>query len=1327
MSTLEKFTNRYPVNKTLRFELKPCFAEGVSKEERQNLLDRFWSEYLNGDLYKHDEERDESYPIVKELLDIFHRRFIHDALSGFECVTNHTWQNLFVLYATDKKSKDFKDEQKRMREYIAKCFTSHEWWPYVSSYKELLENIVPTLVRNDDDFYEEAHEKLGIDRKTMQMHLERFKSFSVYFTKFKENRDNIYKKEDQATSIANRIVNENFPKFADNIIVYSRLKEVCQDKLTSVQANLSDYLHGKTLDSIFMADFFNECLTQEGIEMYNWILGGSPNEGVVGVNSIGNDYVQHATDSPYRLKDLKMTMLYKQILSDRVRMSFLPEQFAKGREGELQLIDAIDTFSQQVINSGLLNKVTVILGQLARGEVDLNHVYVVGKNITELSKLLYGSWNALGEEIRSHKVVGKTKKDQAARNQDIEEWVEKKEVSLADIISFEPELLTEHSTGLMNLVSEFCYYRWDNEVKAWVQSRPILDFLSAYNNTFVPLRDRVREGATLSSDEDTKKQIKSYLDMFMNILHTAELFRLGKKGESLDKDAFYIDYDALFVSSDNSLTLSEIIPLYNKVRSFLTRKVKDEGKMLLKFDSPTLADGWDSNMELANNAIILLKGNKYYLLVLNPNNKPDLSLAANGNVGFKKMVYHQIGNVAADIPNLMVVDGQTVKKNGRRDKVTGENRILEELKNRYLPEHINRIRVSQSYSKSSPNYNKSDSLAYVEYYKQRLIEYKEGDIEFHFKETNEYDSYADFLEDVEQQKFSVSFIDYDENVVRRMVEQCQAFLFQIFNKDFQEGAHGTENMHTLYWREIFSPQNMVSLNYKLNGKAEFFYRRKLLSSTYVHRRSSVLVNKTYADGTPVSPADYLAFVKYFNREDDNLTDEQVRLLPQVKTNRAKIDIVKDKRYTEPKFMFHVPITINFKAPGIKSVKEFNYSVLEELRADKENVNIIGIDRGERNLIYVSVINQHGENVIPPRHFNVIETSTYDNMVRQYNYLEKLRQVEGNRDEARKNWSAIENIKELKSGYMSQVIHEITKLVVQYNAFIVLEDLNFGFKRGRFSVERQVYQKFEEMLIKKLNYLVFKKGGMSDTYATIRNGLQLTAPFTSFKDLGKQTGWLFYVPAEYTSKIDAQTGFVNLFNMKKAESEPKEFFGKFTSIEYKDGLFFFTFDYRNLTTVKTDYRNIWTLSSHGERIANVLNRESQRREPSRVGLTEEFKSVFSKYNIESNTVGKDDIINHPNADALCKELFYKFKLLLQMRNSISNSDEDYLISPVAGEHPFCTNDNTMGISDADANGAYHIALKGLYLLQNDFPMDGEFLKRITTAEWLEFVQKHEYRN
>ena len=37
------------------------------------------------------------------------------------------------------------------------------------------------------------------------------------------------------------------------------------------------------------------------------------------------------------------------------------------------------------------------------------------------------------------------------------------------------------------------------------------------------------------------------------------------------------------------------------------------------------------------------------------------------------------------------------------------------------------------------------------------------------------------------------------------------------------------------------------------------------------------------------------------------------------------------------------------------------------------------------------------------------------------------------------------------------------MVIKYNAIIAMEDLSYGFKKGRFKVERQVYQKFETML------------------------------------------------------------------------------------------------------------------------------------------------------------------------------------------------------------------------------------------------------------------------
>ena len=112
-----------------------------------------------------------------------------------------------------------------------------------------------------------------------------------------------------------------------------------------------------------------------------------------------------------------------------------------------------------------------------------------------------------------------------------------------------------------------------------------------------------------------------------------------------------------------------------------------------------------------------------------------------------------------------------------------------------------------------------------------------------------------------------------------------------------------------------------------------------------------------------------------------------------------------------------------------------------------------------------------------------------------------------------------------------------------------------------------------------------------------------------------------------------------------------------------------------------------------------------------------------------------------ADFWDKLLWY-FKLILQMRNSIPNSEVDYLVSPVKAEdgtfydsrEEFKLGKDEKGrwISklpiDADANGAYHIALKGLYLLNNDFNLnDKGLIENISNTDWFRFVQKKEYLN
>ena len=1322
MSVFENFTNLYSLSKTLKFELKPYLPEGMSPNEKECHMDLFWENYLNSTLFQHDNERNESYPVVKELLDIFHRRFINDALSTFVCDEKHTWQNLYDLYIKDKKAKSFTNMQKSIRADIVKRFNAHDWWPYLSSYKELIEDLIPNLVSNDDDFLEEAKERLSLDKDALKKHLEIFSRFTVYFGKYQKNRDNMYKSEDQATAIANRIVNENFPKFADNILIYKRLKENCTAQLEEVERNLLNYLNDTKLDEVFTPSYFDKCLTQAGIVRYNWFLGGNPNENVIGLNDIGNKFIQHNHQTKLHVKDLRMTMLFKQILSDREQLSYLPQQFAKGENGENELVEAIEQFSSKVRSQDLFGRISRVFALFASDEVDTSKVYVVGNNITFLSKMLYGSWDALAESLRSHFVVGKTKKIKQELEINVTEWVKEKVYSLADIISVEPELLGEHTTSIRDFLTTLTLNKWDATAKKWRKNALLSECNDAYATQFLPVQELFNNGTSISSNEACKENIKAYLDKYMDILHACELFRLGKKDFTFDKDAIYRDYNSLFeTSEDGILTLSDIIPLYNKVRNFLTRKIADEGKMLLKFDSPTRANGW------GDCSIVKREDDFYLVLYTSKLNQEELSKLWESNT-CEYIQYFQEKMDFKNFPRLFI----NSKKDRDAPAVALYNLPINTIKDEYR--HYRELSTAQK--KVFLEKNPSFQTRLINYYKLGIschkvfTPYRET-FERTWLPSSKYTTLQEFFEHTQRMCYKIECIQASFEYLVHLHNQGKVFLFQIYNRDFAKGVIGTPNMHTMYWKEIFSEANMKDIVYKLSSQhIEFFYRRKLLASSYTHKKSSVLVNKTYADGTPVSPDDYKTFVKYFNREEVELSDVQVKLLPQVKTNRAKIDIVKDKRYTEHKFMFHVPITINFKADNLKSEKQFNEYTLAQLREHKDEINIIGIDRGERNLIYVSVINQRGENITPLRHFNLIETPTFDGNNRKFNYLEKLKQIEGKRDEARKNWTKIENIKELKFGYLSQVVHEISKLVVKHNAIIVLEDLNFGFKRGRFNVERQVYQNFEKMLIKKLNFLVFKKGFPSNSYGNIQNGLQLTAPFTSFKDLGKQSGWLFYVPAEYTSKIDAETGFVNLFNMKKAAENPIEFFKAFKSIEYHNGLFYFTFDYsnENLSTVKTDYINVWTLSSHGERIAMIRNKESQRMEPQPIDLTKEMKNVFDG-KIELNSLSKEAIINHPDAEKICKDLFYKFKLLLQMRNSMPNDENvDYLISPVSSAMPFKTGpDNAMGIKDADANGAYHIALKGLYLLENDFPKDGENLQRITTAEWLKYVQMHTYRS
>ena len=131
------------------------------------------------------------------------------------------------------------------------------------------------------------------------------------------------------------------------------------------------------------------------------------------------------------------------------------------------------------------------------------------------------------------------------------------------------------------------------------------------------------------------------------------------------------------------------------------------------------------------------------------------------------------------------------------------------------------------------------------------------------------------------------------------------------------------------------------------------------------------------------------------------------------------------------------------------------------------------------------------------------------------------------------------------------------------------------------------------------------------------------------------------------------------------------------------------------------------------------------------LTQEFKDFFAKHNIDINSNLKEEIARQDSTEFF-KGLLHLLKLTLQIRNSAIGSDIDYMQSPIADENGTFYNSNTCEDylpKNADANGAYNIARKGLWMVKQikestDFK---DLRLSISNKEWLSFAQSKPYKN
>ena len=1239
MESMKDLTGQYSLSKTLRFELKPI-GKTLEHIEQKGLLTQ-------------DEQRAEEYELMKGIIDRYHKAFITMCLRNCKIKVNNTDDELDSLeeYSSllSKSKRDADDEDKlekikeNLRKQIVNAFKSGNTYGDLFK-KELIKNHLPDFVTDEEE----------------KQVVEHFCNFTTYFTGFHDNRKNMYSDEAKSTAIAYRLIHENFPRFFDNLRSFAKISESeVANRFPEIESAFSLYLNVEHIADMFHVDYFPVVLTQEQIDVYNNIIGGKTEEDgtkIQGINEYINLYNQHHPD--VKLPFLKP--LYKMILSDKVALSWLPEEF----ENDEEMLTAINDFYksvQPVIFGDDENCIRHLLTNIA--EYNTDHIYISNDlGLTGISQQLFDQYSifedAIKDELRRN--VKQTPKEK--RNPELlEERIKnlfKKEKSFS--ISYLDSLIKDKGEDTIE-----SYYAklgaFDRDGKQTV------NLLTQIEMAYIAAKE-VLDGKydNINQSEEATKYIKDLLDAFKSLQHYIKPL-LGS-GEEAEKDNVFSSqllnvWEALDV----------VTPLYNKVRNWLTRKPYSTKKIKLNFENAQLLGGWDMNKEADYASVLLRKNNQYYLAIMDKkhNHAFDIETLPSDGACFEKIDYKLLPGANKMLPKVFF----------------SKSRI-----NEFAPSTDIQIAYRQETHKKGKNFNLADCHRLIDFFKQSIAKHEDwSKFPFHFSDTSTYEDISGFYREVEQQGYTIGFRKISESYIYRLVDEGKLYLFQIWNKDFSDYSKGTPNMHTLYWKALFDKANLADVVYKLNGQAEVFYRKRSLQkeNTTVHKALQPIKNKNTQNEKSTSTFDY--------------------------------DIVKDRRYTVDKFHFHVPITINFKSSGRPNINEHVLDIIRHHGIE----HIIGIDRGERHLLYLSLIDLKGR-IIKQMTLNEIKQQTGGNY--GTNYKELLAAREGDRAEARRNWKKIENIKDLKAGYLSQVVHVIAQMMVEYNAIVVLEDLNMGFMRGRQKIERSVYEQFEHMLIDKLNFYVDKKKEACAPGGLL-HGLQLANKFESFNKLGKQSGCLFYVPAWNTSKIDPVTGFVNMLDARYESVESsRRFFSRFDVIRYNEekNWFEFTFDYNNFHAKLDGTKTQWTLCTYGSRIKTFRNPAKLNQwDNEEVVLTDEFKKVFANAGINIYGNLKEAICSLAKREHL-EPLMHLMKLLLQLRNSKTNSEVDYMLSPVAENGVFYDSRSCNGNLpiDADANGAYNIARKGLWVLrqiQDSKPGDKLNLA-LSNKEWLRFVQE-----
>ena len=681
-------------------------------------------------------------------------------------------------------------------------------------------------------------------------------------------------------------------------------------------------------------------MTQKKIDNYNYIVGA--------VNKAVNLYKQqHKTVRVPLLKPL-----YKMILSDRIAPSWLPECF-KSDNDMLTAIKAAYKSLRDVLVGDNADSLRNLL--LNIDHYDLEHIYIANDSgLTSISQKIFGCYDTYTLAIKDQlqRDYPATKKQREAPDL----YDERIDKLYKKVGSFSIACLNR----LVDAKGHFTVNEYYKQLGAYCREevKEKDDFFERIDGAYCAISHLFfgEHGEIAQSDSDVElvqKLLEAYkgLQRFIKPL-------LGH-GDEADKDN---EFDAKLRKVWDELDI--ITPLYDKVRNWLSRKIYNPEKIKLCFENNgKLLSGWVDSRTKSDNGTqyggyIFRKKNEIgeydFYLGISADTKlfrRDAAISYDDGM-YERLDYYQLKSKTL-LGNSYVGDYGLDSMN-----------LLSAFKNAAVKFQFEKEVVPKD-KENVPKYLKRLKLDYAGFYQILMNDDKVVDaykimkqhilatltssirvpaaIELATQKELGIDELIDEIMNLPSKSFGYFPIVTAAIEEANKRENKPLFLFKMSNKDLSYAAtaskglrkgRGTENLHTMYLKALLGmTQSVFDI-----GSGMVFFRHQtkgLAETTARHKANEFVANK------------------------NKLNDKKKSIFGY--------EIVKNKRFTVDKYLFKLSMNLNYSQPNKFDVN----SEVREIISNGGIKHIIGIDRGERNLLYLSLIDLKG-NIVMQKSLNILK-------------------------------------------------------------------------------------------------------------------------------------------------------------------------------------------------------------------------------------------------------------------------------------------------------------------------------------------------------------------